>query len=32
MRVNEGWEGIVVGLIMLAVAMVLIVGAKLLFR
>ena len=32
MRVTEGWEGIVVGLIMLAVAMVLIVGSKLLFR
>ena len=32
MRVKEGWEGIVVGLVMLAVAMVLIVGAKLLLR
>ena len=32
MRVTEGWEGIVVGLAMLAVAMVLIVGSKLLFR
>lgn len=32
MRVEEGWEGIVVGLVMLAVAMVLIVGAKLLLR
>lgn len=31
MRVKEGWEGIVVGL-MPAVAMVLIVGAKLLFQ
>ena len=31
MRVKAGWEGIVVGLIMLAVAMVLIVGAKFLF-
>jgi hypothetical protein len=29
--VKAEWEGIVVGLIMLAVAMVLIVGAKLLF-
>jgi hypothetical protein len=32
MRVKEGWEGIVVGLIMLAVAMVVIVGAKLLLQ
>jgi hypothetical protein len=32
MRVKEGGEGIVVGLIMLAVAMVLIVGAKLLLQ
>lgn len=32
MRVKEGWEGIVVGLIMLGVAMVRIVGAKLLLR
>jgi hypothetical protein len=31
MRVKAGWEGIVVGLIMLAVALVLIMGAKLLF-
>ena len=31
MRVTEGWEGIVVSLAMLAVAMVLIVGRKLLF-
>jgi hypothetical protein len=31
MRVNAGWEGIVVGLIMLAVAMVLIVGPRFLF-
>ena len=30
MRVKAGWDGIVVGLIMLAVAMVLIVGPKLL--
>jgi hypothetical protein len=32
MRVKEGWEDIVVGLIMLAVAMVVIVGAKLLLQ
>ena len=32
MRVKEGGEGSVVGLIMLAVAMVLIVGAKLLLQ
>jgi hypothetical protein len=32
MRVKEGWEGIVVGLIMLAVAMVRIVGAQLLLQ
>jgi hypothetical protein len=32
MRVKEGWEGIVVGLTMLTVALVLIVGAKLLLR
>jgi hypothetical protein len=32
MRVNEGWEGNVVDLIMLAVALVLIVGAKRLLR
>jgi hypothetical protein len=32
MRVKEGWKGIVVGLTMLAVALVLIVGAKLLLR
>jgi hypothetical protein len=30
--VKEGWEGLVVGLVMLAVAIVLIIGAKLLFR
>jgi hypothetical protein len=32
MRVNAGWEGIVVGLISLAVAIVLIVDPKFLFR
>jgi hypothetical protein len=32
MRVKEGWEGVVGRLIMLAVAMVLIVGAKLLLQ